>query len=490
MTETADTPSTEESSTRNRGAEPPAAEFDVVVIGAGPVGEVLAQRVTEGTGLSAALVEAELLGGECSYYACIPSKTLLSPMATVDQARNLPGAGSAELDVRATLSRRDTWVSDYDDAAQVEWAEGVGITVVRGRGRVVAEKTVEVTDGQGAHTVRARRAVVVATGSEAHIPQEFADAAPWTSRDATGVQEVPETLAIIGGGVVACEAATWMSGLGSEVTMLVRGPRLLSGFEPEAGQVVLETLRDRGVTVHLETSVESCERPGETTGALGRLHGGPATLMTSAGRFITDELLAATGRQPRLEGVGADFEDQPPWLHLIGDASSEAPLTHWGKYRARQLGDEIAADARGPQRGAGATAEAGAVQAPVPQAVFTDPPVASVGLTEAEAREAGVDVVTAEASADAVAGISLLRDDARGTAKIVVDRSTGCLVGATFAAHGLTEVMHSATVAIVGEVPVHRLRHAVPSFPTPSEVWLGLLESLPSDLTVGAARNR
>lgn len=482
-----------------------AEEVDVVVLGAGPVGENVAQCATGDSGLTCALVEAELVGGECSYYACMPSKALLRPLDVATTAEQLGGLRRPEVDVAGVLARRDYWVSGYDDSGQVAWAESAGLQVIRGHGRIVAERLVEVGDTR----LRARHAVVIATGSVPVIPPIYAGVAPWTSRDATGVVEIPERLVVIGGGVVACEAATWMAGLGSAVTLIVRG-RLLAGQEPFVGEAVLAGLRRLGVTVHLETDVVACRREAPRETGLGRIHGGPVTLELSARKrpggsspegsadgsghdaveepdreVVADEILVAVGRRPRLadvglDTVGLDADDVlvgrlPDWLWAVGDASGEAALTHWGKYRARVVGEQIASRALGRPA-------AESVDAPVPQVVFTDPQVAAVGLTEAAARRAGHDVVVAQVPFASAAGSALLRDEVPGTAQLVVDRSSGAVLGATFVGPDAGELLHAATIAILTAAPVRLLRHAVPSYPTVSELWLRLLESLPRDL--------
>ncbi len=460
-------------------------EYDVVVIGAGPVGENAAQYAIEDTDLTAAVIEGELLGGECSYWACIPSKAMLRPVSVADTTQHLPGVTPAAVDREALLARRDTWVSHYDDAGQAEWAKGAGLAVLRGHGRLIGEREVEVVDDGGARRVRARRAVIIATGSEPAVPAPFADVVPWGSRDATGVVEVPDRLAIVGGGVVACEAATWMAALGSRVTILLRGDRLLAGQEPFVGEEIATALRAKGVDVRLSTSATGCRRPDARDTGIGRVHGGPVAVETPEGDVEADEVLVATGRRPRLGDLGLDAvgltEDDvlegrlPGWLHAIGDAGGEPPLTHWGKYRARVVGAEIAA-------GTATTGAAPAVEPPVPQVVFTEPQVASVGLTEAAARDAGHDVVTATVPFAEIGATALLRDDPSGQALLVVDRSTGLVLGTTFVGPEVGELLHAATVAITGRVPVHVLRHAVPSFPTAAEVWLRLLEALPREL--------
>ncbi len=461
-------------------------EYDVVVIGAGPVGENAAQYAIEGTDLTACLVERELVGGECSYWACMPSKALLRPVEVAAVTADLGGLSEAAIDIRGLTKRRDEWVSSYDDAGQVSWANEAGLHVVRGEARLTGPRTVTVTGTSGTRVLTARKAVVIATGSEAVVPEAFADALPWGSRDATGVVEVPGRLAVVGGGVVACEAATWLAAMGSRVTMLVRGERLLGAYEPFVGEAVQAGLEQRGVEVRLGADVTACARKDARDTGLGRVHGGEVTLTVGGTALVVDEVLVATGRRPRLDdlglaNVGLTSDDvlqgrTPAWLLAVGDASGEPQLTHWGKYRARVLGARIAASAGGP------AAYEPRREVPVPQVVFTDPQVASVGMTEQQARDAGIEVVTAQVPISSASGVSLLRDTVEGNAQLVVDADRRVLVGATFVGPEVAELVHGATIAIVGEVPVHVLRHAVPSYPTASEIWLRLLESLPADM--------
>jgi dihydrolipoamide dehydrogenase len=453
--------------------------FDVVVIGAGPVGENIAQYATEASGLTAVLVERELVGGECSYYACMPSKALLRPIEIAATAAHLQGLNAPTLERHALLARRDYWVSNYDDKGQVSWAEGAGIAVVRGTGRISGERQVTVEGAGGLRVLQARQVVVLATGSEATLPEMYASVAPWGSRDATGVVEVPDRIVVVGGGVVACEAATWLNALGAKVTLLVRGDRLLPRAEPFAAELTLKALLAVGVDVRLGVEVNACTREKTVDTGLGRIHGGPVTVTTGSGEVVADEILVAVGRKPRLADVGLETvglptekPDLPDWLLSVGDASGEAPLTHWGKYRARVLGEQLSARVHGESMPMPPD------DVPVPQVVFTDPQVAWVGLTEAEARkDREVDVVHVPWSA--ASGAALLRDDVEGGAQLVVDRATRTVVGATFVGPEAGELLHAATIAIVGRVPVPVLRHAVPSYPTASELWLRLLEELP-----------
>lgn len=468
----------------------PVREADVVVVGGGPVGENLAQYALE-AGCSVVLVEAALLGGECSYYACMPSKALLRPLEVLAAAQHLGGVTGAGLDRESLLARRDEWVSHYQDSGQVRWAQGLGIDVVRGHARLVGERLVEVEGTQGRTRWEARVAVVLATGSAPVVPEQLASLVPWGSRDATAVREVPERLVVVGGGVVAVEAATWMAALGAQVTVVARG-ELLAGAEPFAGPLVARGLRERGVDVRTRTTVLRADRPRTGEPVLGRVHGGPVTIEVGGatpGRLTADEILVATGRRPALDDVGLEDvgltrEDVgagrlPGWLHVIGDAGQGAPLTHMGKYEARVLGARLGARLSGHPSGHDSFVPP---VVPVPQVVFTDPQVAWVGLTREVAGQEGRDVVVAEVLFASAAGASLLRDDSDGRASLVVERGTGRVLGATFVGPSAGELLHAATVAIVSQAPVRVLRHAVPAYPTASELWLRLLEELPVEL--------
>ncbi len=476
--------------------------WDVIVIGGGSAGENAAQYAIQGSERTAVIVEAELVGGECSYWACMPSKALLRPVELAESGRALPGVAQmldGPLGVEAILARRDRFTHDRDDSSQIEWATGAGIDVVRGRGRLTAEKVVEVTARDGAtRTLRARHAVVVATGTTASIPpvDGLREARPWTSRDVTNLRAVPGRVAVIGGGVVACESATWLRGLGArEVTVIEVEPALLGHLEPFAGAITAEQFAKRGITVLLDTEVRSVRRPQVQDTGIGTIHGGPATISAGGSTFEVDEIVVAAGRTPAsselgLERIGVkanahgyiDTDDHMAaigggdWLYAVGDLCGRALLTHMGKYQGRIAGDVIAARAE-VRSLEGSRYRDVADQDVVPAVVFTEPQVASVGLTEAIAREKGIDVQALEYDLGAVAAASLLHDDYIGRAKLVVDRATDTLVGATFVGTDVAELLHSATIAIVGKVTIDTLWHAVPSYPTLSEVWLRLLES-------------
>jgi len=482
--------------------------WDVVVIGGGPPGENAASFAIDGSDRSAAIVEAERLGGECSFWACMPSKALLRPVEVLRAAQALPGVPVGDrLDVGAVLRRRDAFVHDLDDTSQVEWASGVGIDVVRGRGRLVGERTVEVSTGGRARTLHARHAVVLATGSRPRLPDVpgLREALPWTSRDVTNLHEVPERVIVLGGGVVGCEAAVWLQALGAQVTVLV-GSRLLSSAEPFAGDLVAERFRELGIDLRTGAKVERVARTDPGPVVTGHRHGGEVRVTVDGTELVADELVVATGRVPASDDLGLDAVGLSAaglgthgavltdahqtvtgvpgaWLYAVGDVTGRALLTHQGKYQARLAGAVIAARAEGrPLDGPDAWRYRNRVDGPdgaaVPQVVFTDPQVASVGLTERQAREAGVDVETVAYDLGAVAGAALLRDGYRGRAQLVIDRSADVIVGATVAGPEVDQLLHAATVAVVGRVPVSTLWHAVPAYPTVSEVWLRLLEAL------------
>lgn len=473
--------------------------YDVVVIGGGAVGENAADRAGRG-GLSVGLVEGELVGGECSYWACMPSKALLRPGAVLAMARGVGGAAEAvtgDLDVPAVLARRDAFASHWDDAGQVEWLEGAGIDLVRGHARFTGARAVEVEHEGSTTTVTARCAVVVATGSEPVLPEVpgLAEARPWTSREATAVQDVPSSLVVLGGGVVAVEMATAFVDLGSRVTVLVRGDGLLTSMEPVAGEAVAEALRELGVEV----------RTGVRTTQVSRGEHGVRVQIQDGEPVEAEELLVATGRRPRTGDLGLErigLEPGAPlvvddslcvtglaegWLYAVGDVTGRVATTHQGKYDARVAGDVVAARFAGGDQAAEPTADdasappwcryrADADHVAQTQVVFSRPEVAAVGMTQAQAQETGRPVRRVEVALSSVAGAALAHDEVTGTAVLIVDTEREVLLGATFVGPEVAELLHAATIAVVGEVPLPRLWHAVPAYPTVSEVWLRLLE--------------
>ncbi|GAA2554550.1 NAD(P)/FAD-dependent oxidoreductase [Streptomyces levis] len=471
--------------------------YDVVVIGAGPVGENVADRVVRG-GLSAAVVERELVGGECSYWACMPTKALLRSAAALRAVRQLPGAREAitgALDAEAVLARRDAFASHWKDEGQVSWLDSAGIALFRGQGRISGERAVEVVAQDGSVTsLTARHAVVVATGSSALLPDVpgLAEAGAWTSREAAAAAAVPGRLAVIGGGVVASEMATAFAALGSRVTMLARDG-VLPTWEPFVGERVTASLREAGVTVRL----------GAEAGAVKRADDGTVQVTSTSGEPIeADEVLVAIGRRPNTLDIGLEQVGLEPggwlavddtlqvtgedgqalsggWLYAAGDVNRRALLTHQGKYQARAAGDVIVARARSAvvEEGRWGRHAAVADERWVPQVVFTEPEVASVGLTAAAAEAAGLRTRVVDYDLGAVAGSALHANGYQGCARMVVDEDRKVIVGFTLVGPDVAELLHAATIAIVGEVPLDRLWHAVPAYPTVSEVWLRLLET-------------
>ena len=444
-------------------------EFDVVVIGAGAPGEVIAGRLGE-AGVSVAIVEERLVGGECSFYACMPSKALLRPLEIRAEAARVKGVEVGGLDVFAVLARRDEVVHDLDDSSQLPWLRDRGVTLVRGHGRLAGERRVTVGD----ETLVARKAVVVATGSSGTIPPVpgLAEARPWTNVEATTAKQVPGRLAICGGGVVGVEMAQAWASLGSQVTLIHRGTRLIEREEPFAGEQVADALREYGVDLRFETSMASVSRNGVV-----RLE------LEGGGSLEADELLVATGRTPRTADIGLETAGLEPgkhvavdeslrvpgldWLYAVGDVNGRALLTHMGKYQARLAADAIMGKEVRLRSDGGAS----------PRVIFTDPQVGAVGLTLAAAEEAGLRVRALEVDTGGNAGGSFVGKGAVGTARLVVDEDRRVVVGATITGPEVAEALHAATIAVIGETVLDDLWHAVPAFPTRSELWLRLLES-------------
>jgi pyruvate/2-oxoglutarate dehydrogenase complex dihydrolipoamide dehydrogenase (E3) component len=443
--------------------------FDVVVLGAGPAGEVAAGRLGE-AGLAVAVVEAHLVGGECSYYACMPSKALLRPGDLLAETARVPGLRAGGLDVPAVLERRDEVIHDLDDSGQLPWLAERGVELVRGHGRIEGERRVAV----GEDVLVGAKGVIVATGSGPVLPPipGLAESQPWGNREATTAGVPPESLVILGGGVVGVELAQAWTSLGTKVTLLEGAPRVIVREEPFASDEVAAALREAGVDVRTKSRAVAAARDGDVTVTL-------EDGSTASGA----ELLVAVGRKPSTEGIGLETIGLEPgkpvevgsnlrsprhdWLYAIGDANGRALLTHMGKYQGRLAADVILGrDARivsdGPLS---------------PRVIFTSPQVAAVGHTLASAESSGLVVTAVDVETGSTAGGSFVGRGAPGTSRIVVDDTRRVIVGATFTGVEVAEWLHAASIAIVGEVPLETLAHAVPCFPTRSEVWLKLLEA-------------
>jgi dihydrolipoamide dehydrogenase len=420
----------------------------------------------------------------------------LRPVLAVADTRRVDGAREAvvgSINPKGVFGRRDRYVTNWDDSPVAEAVSAMGPSLVRGHARLDGPRRVVVgTADERLLALEARHAVIVCTGSTAAVPDlpGVAEAKPWTNRRATDSSTVPERLAVVGAGGVGVEMATAWRGLGSTVTLLSRSKDLLPRMESFVGEYVHQGLIESGVDVRTDVTVTELRRPGGT---------GPVQVSLDTGeRLEVDEILFATGRTPNTGDIGLETVGLAPgswvdvddtclargvggdWLYALGDANHRALLTHQGKYQARIAGAAIGARARDrtldttPWSAHVATAD----ELAVPQAFFTDPEAGSVGLTSEQAESRGHRVRTVDVDmGEAVPGANFYADGYVGRARMVVDEDHGHLLGVSLVGPGVAEMLHSATIAVAGQVPIARLWHAVPCFPTISEVWLRLLEA-------------
>jgi dihydrolipoamide dehydrogenase len=460
-------------------------DFDVVVVGGG-VGGVAAVRKLASAGLAVALVEDRLVGGECHYWGCNPSKALLRSIEVFNLAKAVPGVREAirdeELDVAAIFAKRDWLIEHLSDQDRTASLRQAGVAVFHGVGRLSGERTVRVAYADNTEAVlKARHAIVVATGTRPYVPEipGLAQARPWTNRDVTTMTQVPPRVLVVGGGPVSVEFATILSGLGSAVTHLVRENALLDGCESEARELVAQSLRSKGVEILFETQLSSVARP---------VAGGPVAATFHRQTVEVDEIVLAAGRCVNTDDIGLESVGLPGgrpisvnnhlqalgitggWLYALGDTTGRARLSHISTYHGRLVAEIIAARAAGRELGEDELATRDADN--LAQVIFTEPQVVRVGRTESQARAEGFAVRTRTARyPGTLRFLALYRDGFQGWAKLVVDAETNTLLGATFVGPQFSELAQAATLAVVAKIPVRLLRHVVAPHPTINQVW-------------------
>jgi pyruvate/2-oxoglutarate dehydrogenase complex dihydrolipoamide dehydrogenase (E3) component len=444
--------------------------YDAVVIGAGPGGEVVVERVAE-QGMRVALVERELVGGECAYWACIPSKTLLRPPEVRAEADRAAGVDEPEQHWAKVAEYRDYMIRHLDDSKQVEGYRAEGVDVYKDQARIAGPDTVEV----GGETLSAER-IIVATGSDPAIPpiEGLEEAGYWTNREATTLNELPDSIVVLGGGPVGIELGQFLRRFGVQVTLVQSEPRLLEREEPAVGELIAEALRAEGIDLHLDARAESVTREN-----------GKRQVRLSGGQVVSGtELLIATGRRPRvaeleLENAGIEpgkrgievdgrcRAGQGVWA--IGDVTGAMPFTHVAKYQGRIAAADIAGEpARASYDG-------------IPRVVFSDPEIAAVGVTESRARERGISLATSRIRLpDVIARPFTYEVHPRGELGLIADREREILVGAWAVAPLASEWIHQAALAVKAQIPLAVLRDTVAQFPTFTEAYLQGLEALES----------
>ncbi|HLI38601.1 MAG TPA: NAD(P)/FAD-dependent oxidoreductase [Streptosporangiaceae bacterium] len=446
-----------------------AERFDVIIIGMGPGGEACAGRLLA-AGKRVAVIEKELIGGECAYWACIPSKTLLRPPEARAEATRAAGLATPALDWAGLRDYRDYMVRHLDDTAQVAGYEKAGATVIKGQARLAGPGRVEAAGRllQADH-------VVIATGSQpVRPPVEGLDQVPvWTNREATSVRDIPSRVLLIGGSAVGVELGTFYARMGAAVTVIQRAGRLVDREDPRVGALAEQALAADGVTV----------RTGRTVARAGRAAGGAVVTLDDGSQVETDVVILAAGRRPSTGGLGLQAAGIAPdqrgaipvdgqcragdGLWALGDVTGVALFTHVAMYQGRVVAGNILGRPRA------------ASYHGIPRVVFGDPEIAAAGLTADQARAAGISLAAAEISlADAIARPYTYERDPRGALGLLADRDRRILVGAWAVAPLASEWIHTAALAIRAAIPLDVLLDQVAQFPTYSEAYLAALDQL------------
>jgi pyruvate/2-oxoglutarate dehydrogenase complex dihydrolipoamide dehydrogenase (E3) component len=444
-------------------------KLDAIVIGMGPGGEVAASQLLR-AGKRVAVVERELIGGECGYWACVPSKTLLRPPEAKGGVDRAAGVGDAQLDWPATRDYRDYMIRHLDDTNQVKGYEKAGATVLKGVARIAGPGRVEV-DGQA----YSANHIVVATGSDAFIPPipGLDEVTVWTNREATTLTEIPRRAVMIGGSAAGVELGLFLRRYGAHVTILERSARLLSREEPRPGELTEQYLREEGIDVRTSTSAVRARKDGEDT----------VVELDSGDEVRCDVIVVGTGRTPRagdlgLESLGIELGERGEvvvddhcragdGVWALGDVTGVMPFTHVAMYMGRVVADNIAGKERTVRYGG------------IPRVVFTDPEVAAVGLTTQQADQRRLSHVAAEVNlANAITRPWTYEKDPRGHLGVLADRDRRILLGAWAVGPQASEWIHTAALAVREQIPIERLLDQVAQFPTYNEGWLSAIQRL------------